>query len=54
MKAWRIGRKVPLNVYDSEDRPVCQCHTVMDARLIVAAVNEHLKRTLQPAEQAEA
>jgi hypothetical protein len=37
--AWRIGTKVPLNVYES-DRPVCQCHTVEDARKIVAALNE--------------
>ena len=36
--SWRLGRKVPINVYD-EDRPVCQCHTVTDARLIVKAVN---------------
>jgi len=38
--SWRVGRKVPLNVYDGDDRPVCQCHTVEDARLIVEAVNE--------------
>ncbi len=35
---WRVGRKVPLNIY-SGDRPVCQCHKVADAKLIVAAVN---------------
>lgn len=35
---WRVGRKVPINVYEG-DRPVCQCHTALDARLIVKAVN---------------
>ena len=43
MSDWRVGSKIPINVYDG-DRPVCQCQTVMDARLIVAAVNEHLQR----------
>lgn len=41
MKEWRIGRNVPINVYDG-DRPVCQCHTVADARRIVGAVNYFL------------
>ena len=36
---WRVGTKVPLNVYDEHGHPVCQCHTVADARRIVAAVN---------------
>ena len=35
---WRVGRKVPINVYDG-DRPVCQCQTAEDAELIVMAVN---------------
>jgi hypothetical protein len=35
---WRVGRKIPLNIYDG-DRPVCQCHSEEDARRIVAAVN---------------
>lgn len=35
---WRVGRKVPINVYEG-DRPVCQCHTAEDARRIVAAMN---------------
>lgn len=35
---WRIGAKVPLNIY-AGDRPVCQCHNAQDAALIVAAVN---------------
>lgn len=37
--AWRVGSKVPLNVYDG-DRPVCQCHNEDDALRIVLAVNE--------------
>ena len=51
MTMWRIGTKIPINVYDG-DRPVCQCQTVMDARLIVAAVNEHLKRILPKPDSA--
>lgn len=35
---WRIGTKIPLNVYDG-DRPVCQCHSLMDAIDIVTAIN---------------
>lgn len=35
---WRVGSKVPLNVYEG-DRPVCQCHTAEDARRIVSAMN---------------
>jgi hypothetical protein len=35
---WRVGRKVGLNVYAGE-RPVCQCHTEAEAKLIVEAVN---------------
>ena len=36
--SWRVGSKVPLNVYEG-DRPVCQCHTPEDAARIVAAMN---------------
>jgi len=39
---WRLGTKVPINVYDG-DRPVCQCHTKRDAQLIVEAVNAFLQ-----------
>ena len=41
---WRVGSKVPLNVYEG-DRPVCQCHTPEDAARIVAAMNgiAHIK-----------
>ena len=35
---WRVGRKVPINIYDGE-RPVCQCHCVEDALNIVKAMN---------------
>jgi hypothetical protein len=41
---WRVGKNVPVNVYDDE-RPVCQTHTAVDARRIVAAVNEYGRRT---------
>jgi hypothetical protein len=39
---WRIGSKIPINVY-AGDRPVCQCHTTDDANLIVLAVNALLE-----------
>ena len=35
---WRVGRTIPINVYEG-DRPVCQCHNEDDARRIVAAMN---------------
>jgi hypothetical protein len=35
---WRVGSKVKLNVYEA-DRPVCQCHSFIDAHAIVAAMN---------------
>lgn len=35
---WRVGSKIRINVYDG-DRPVCQCQTALDAKLIVLAVN---------------
>lgn len=37
-KTWRVGKKVPLNVYEG-DRPVCPCHSAEDAARIVEAVN---------------
>lgn len=36
---WRVGSRVPLNVYEG-DRPVCQCHSVEDAKRIVIAMNQ--------------
>lgn len=39
---WRIGRKVPINMYDG-DRPVCQTHTALDARRIVDSVNKMIE-----------
>jgi hypothetical protein len=38
MQRWRVGRKVPINVYEGE-RPVCQCHTPEMAQRIVDAMN---------------
>ncbi len=35
---WRVGSKVPLNIYEG-DRPVCQCHIEFDAQRIVRAMN---------------
>jgi hypothetical protein len=35
---WRVGHKVPINVYEG-DRPVCQCQTAEHARRIVEAMN---------------
>ena len=37
---WRVGTKMPINVYEG-DRPVCQCHTAIDAKRIVAAMNSY-------------
>lgn len=40
---WRVGHKVPINVYAVSEagvsRPVCQCHTPEDAARIVEAMN---------------
>lgn len=38
VKLWRVGTKVPLNVYEG-DRPVCQCHSEADAKRLVEALN---------------
>jgi hypothetical protein len=35
---WRVGGKVPLNVYEN-DEPMFQCHTPEDAARIVAMLN---------------
>jgi hypothetical protein len=40
---WRVGRKVPINVYEG-DAPVCQCQTATYARRIVQAMNAALER----------
>lgn len=42
---WRVGTKVPLNVYDGE-RAVCQCHNPEDAARIVEAVNAAITREI--------
>ena len=39
MSQWRVGRQVPINVYE-DARPVCQCHNPEDAARIVAAMNQ--------------
>ncbi len=43
---WRVGRKVPINIYEGENpgRPICQVHNEEDARRIVGAVNATLPR----------
>jgi hypothetical protein len=38
-KKWRVGGKVPLNVY-RDDRPMFQCHTPEDAAEIVGLLNK--------------
>lgn len=47
---WRIGHKVPLNVYKG-DYPVCQCHTPQEALELVNGMNakEELERAAQGA-----
>jgi hypothetical protein len=35
---WRVGSKVPLNVYE-DDKPMFQCHTPEDAARVVALLN---------------
>lgn len=49
---WRVGHRVPLNVYDG-DRPVCQCHTPEDAARIVAAVNAGERSALRLSDAVE-
>lgn len=39
MSRWRLGNKVPINVYDENGAPVCQCQNIEYARRIVDAVN---------------
>ena len=46
MGIWRVGSKVPINVYE-DDAPVCQCHTPEMAARIVRAMNGH-KSTVDP------
>ena len=38
MNTWRVGGKIPLNVYEG-DEPRFQCHTAEDARRIVEILN---------------
>jgi transposase len=48
---WRVGGKVPLNVYEG-DSPVFQCHTPEDATRIVALLNtaEEMREALEQSE----
>lgn len=48
MSTWRVGTKVPLNIYDG-DRPVCQCHNEDDAAAIVEVFrkNARLRKALE-------
>ena len=39
MSDWRVGRKVPLNVYE-DDKPMFQCHTPEEAQRVAALLNE--------------
>jgi hypothetical protein len=50
-RKWRVGGKVPLNVYEG-DRPMFQCHTPEDASRVVELLNKggelaELERTLR-------
>jgi hypothetical protein len=36
---WRQGKRVPIHLYDAQDRPLGTLLTTADARLVVAAVN---------------
>jgi hypothetical protein len=38
-RPWRMGNKVPQNIYDADDNPVTQTHAVTDAAVIVQCVN---------------
>lgn len=38
---WRVGAKVPLNVYLG-DKAMFQCHTPEDAAMVVAGLNQRL------------
>jgi hypothetical protein len=53
---WRVGGKVPLNVYEG-DRPMFQCHTPEDAARVVELLNwpetEHQLRLAAEIEWAE-
>lgn len=37
---WRVGARIPLNVYEGS-RAVCQCHTPEDAARLVLAMNRY-------------
>jgi hypothetical protein len=43
---WRVGRSVPLNVYDAKGNPICQCHTSESATFLVNCVNHRILDSL--------
>ena len=49
---WRVGRKVPINVYEG-DRPVCQCHLEEDAKRIVDAINRVIQEKQRATQRSE-
>lgn len=58
MSTWRVGGKVPLNVYE-DNKPMFQCHTPEDAARIVRLLNgaselyRALEDLVQQVEKAE-
>lgn len=44
--AWRVGRKVPINVYDGFGKLACKCQNAEYAAIIVDAVNAEGVRML--------
>jgi hypothetical protein len=38
-RPWRVGRRIPIHLYDANDVPLGTMLTAADAKLAVAAVN---------------
>lgn len=49
---WRVGTKIPLNVY-AGDTPICQCHSAAMARRIVDAVNAYAGKQFGSAQESK-
>jgi hypothetical protein len=49
---WHQGSKIPTNIYEG-DRPICQTHTVADAKRIVESVNAVSKNLQQELAEAK-
>lgn len=47
LKLWRVGGKIPLNVYEG-DKPMFQCHTPEDAERIVRLLNGERSEPVAP------